>query len=557
MPTVRVAQISDTHLGATRASGSIPPEHALEATVRALVPLRPDLVLLTGDITDGGDHESFLRAAELIEPLRAPVLAVAGNHDLPQPLRARFGGESERVVDAWRILMVDTQVMGEIHGEVDVDAVLRRLGHDEGRPTMLALHHPPITPSANPWFELREGAELVAALAARSDVRLVVGGHLHDVFRMSCGGVTYVGAPSTWYSLEHTGTEFRPDDGEVGAMRIDLFPDGRFDLAVVERDKHPAGAPSMGPSAWAAPTVGQQAAVAEAAERRLFDRYEMIHWTAAVRPTRGEDTIWRASHDAATGHVDCSNHATRAHAIDALTDALLAAPDERVFIGVDFPLGYPLGFADRLSQNGNWRAVWAAIAEEIEDDAANANNRFSAADRLNARAGMSPGPFWGCPVDQATSSLTASKPATLFGLQERRLVERRLVATGQTVPPVWQLAGKGSRGSEALLGIAALRRLTDHPTLARRIRVWPFDTGCAASPTRGGTGAVVIGQVWPGSFDIDVDEHSLRDVAVAMGVCRHLARLDAAGDLGALFAPSHTVDEARVVEREEGWILGA
>ena len=557
MPTVRVAQISDTHLGATRASGPIPPDHALEATVRALQPLRPDLVLLTGDLTDSGDDASFRRVAELIEPLRAPVLAVAGNHDLPQPLRARFGGESERVVDVWRVLMIETFVAGQTHGEVDVDAVLRRLGHDEGRPTLLALHHPPITPSSNPWFELRDGAELVAALADRRDVRLVVGGHLHDVFRVVCGGVTYLGAPSTWYSLEHIGAEFRPDDGQVGALRLDLFPDGRFDAAVVEREVRPAGAPSMGPSAWAAPTVGQQVAVARTDDRRLFDRYEMIHWTAASKPTRGDDTIWRASHDAVTGHVDCINHATRAHAVDALTEALLAKPDERVFIGVDFPLGYPLGFADRLSQNGNWRAVWAAIAEEIEDDAANANNRFAAADRLNARAGMSPGPFWGCPVDQATSSLTASRPATLFGMQERRLAERRLVVAGHKVPPVWQLAGRGSLGSEALLGIAALRRLTDHPVLARRIRVWPFDTGCDPSPTRGSPGAVVIGQVWPGSFEIDVDEHSLRDVAVVMGMCKHLVRVDAAGELGALFAPSLTVDEARTVEREEGWILGA
>ncbi len=557
---MRVAQISDTHLGATRASGSIPPEHGLEATVRALAPLRPDLVLLTGDITDAGDDESFRRVAELIEPLRAPVMAVAGNHDLPQPMRARFGGESERFVDAWRVLMVETQIAGEVHGEVDVEAVLRRLGRDEGRPTMVAMHHPPITPSAHPWFELREGAELVAALAGRSDVRLVVGGHLHDVWRMVCGGVTYAGAPSTWYSLEHTGSEYKPDDGEVGAARIDLFADGRFDLAVVERERRPAGAPATSPSGWSSSSSSSSSSASAAPtptrDRRLFDRYEMIHWSSASRPTRGDDTIWRAVRDAG-GHADCVNHVTRAHAIDALTGALAEAPDERVFIGVDFPLGFPVGFAGRLSQHGNWRAVWAAIAGEIDDDGANANNRFHAADRLNVRAGMSPGPFWGCPSDHATSSLTVAKPSTLFGLQERRRAERRLVDRGSVVPPVWQLAGVGSVGSEALLGIAALRRLTEHPTLGRRIRVWPFDTGCDTDPTRGGAGAVVIGQVWPGAFDIDVDEHSLREVATVTGACAHLARLDAGGELGELFAPALSADEAHTVEREEGWILGA
>lgn len=549
VPTVRVVQISDTHLGADRAR-DVSPEDGLEATLRALESSRPDVVLLTGDLTDAGQPDGYRRLRELVEPLGAPMLAVAGNHDDPVALRAHFGGETERLVDAWRIVLVDTYLPGEIHGAVDVDAVLRRLGPDTGRPTLVAMHHPPISTSDKSWFELIGGAELVAAFGERSDVRLVLGGHLHDVYRVSCGGVTYAGCPSTWYSLEHVGELFRPDDGEVGALRVDLFPDGRFELAVVPRDRR------VVPRTAAAPGSASQRAVAPDRDQRLFDRFVLLRWSSASKPTRGDDSVWRATLDVATGKVDVVNHATRADATAALTDELLAAVDERVLVGVDFPLGYPAGFAARLSKgDANWRAAWGAITDEVVDAPTNENNRFAAADRLNIRAGMSPGPFWGCAPGDATGSLAPDRPSTLFGLADHRLVERRLASAGHRIPTVWQIHGAGTVGGAALLGIPVLRRLSEHPTLARRIRIWPFDTGCDLVPTRGSTGAIVIAQVWPAAFTPDDGQHALPEVAQLVGVCKHLATLDASDRLGPLFAPSLPPDEARAVEREEGWIL--
>lgn len=550
MPTVRVVQISDTHLGSTRETATRP-EDGLEATVRGIVPLRPDVLLLTGDITDGGQPEAYRDVSALLQPLQVPVLAVAGNHDDPDLVRSFFGGESELYVDVWRIITVDTYVPGEIHGAVDVPALMRRLGPEIGQPTLIALHHPPISPSSNPWFQLTDGAEFVAALAERSDVKLVVGGHLHDVFRMVCGGVTYAGAPSTWYSLDHVGDAWKPDDGPTGALRIDLFPDGRFELGLV-----PRALPSPDVTTQLVRPAGRRA---EDAAQRLFDRYVMLHWTAASKATRGDDTLWRATLDARGGDLEIMNHPTRAHAIDAIIELLLDVPGDRVFVGIDIPLGFPEGFATRLSQGSaaNWRAVWAAIADEVVDSATNENNRFHAADRLNVRAGTSPGPFWGAPLEFVSASLPVGRPSTFFGLMEQRLVERRLAARGVPVGTSWQMVGRGSTASEALLGIPALRRLSDHPTLGRRIRVWPFDTGCDPEPSRLGAGTVVVAQVAPELFDVDVDAHSLREVALVSGACTHLSDLDRAGTLGPLFVPDITVDEMRTIEREEGWILGA
>jgi precorrin-8X/cobalt-precorrin-8 methylmutase len=294
------------------------------------------------------------------------------------------------------------------------------------------------------------------------------------------------------------------------------------------------------------------------ATERLFDRFVMVDWSAASQPTRGEDSIWRASYDVLSGTRQCINHPTRADAFRSIRAELVAAPDRRVLLGFDFALGYPEGFAARMFKPGSsWRAVWGAISEEIVDDDDNGNNRFPAAARLSERAGMSPGPFWGCPADRAVGALRATKPATFMGLPEFRLAERRLREGGRRPFSVWQLFGAGAVGSQTLLGIPVVRRLAEDPALSKRFRIWPFETGCDPYPTRSGAGSIIVAEVWPSMFEFVAVPNQVRDAAQVTAVCEQLGEIDRAGRLGELFAPSLTLEQSSVVEREEGWILGA
>jgi hypothetical protein len=290
----------------------------------------------------------------------------------------------------------------------------------------------------------------------------------------------------------------------------------------------------------------------------LFDRIVIAGWSDADVPTRGDDSIWRASIDRRTGQVACVNHATRHQATKALVDELTGTAGKTVFVGFDFPLGFPTGFARRLlSGAANWRAVWTAVDNVVTDGPDNANNRFAAAAALNAKAGMSPGPFWGCPPGEHHGSVRPDRPRTFAGIPEYRLAERRLANRGVSTPTVWQLHGAGAAGGRALLGMPLVRELAERSGLRKRVRLWPFETGCTDAPTRAAGDAIVIGEVWPWSYALDPAAHPLPDAARAISTAQHLAALDRAGELGALFAPAVRDDDLLVVEREEGWILGA
>ncbi len=290
--------------------------------------------------------------------------------------------------------------------------------------------------------------------------------------------------------------------------------------------------------------------------QRLFDQIVIVRWSVAAIPTRGDDSTWRATAVPGLHDVECVNNATRHQAEAGLIEQLLALPG-RVFVGLDVPFGFPAGFAERIVKTGaNWRTMWMAIDREVTDGDRNDDNRYDAAEVLNVRSGMSPGPLWGAPDDHERTSLGSTRPSTYYGMTEFRLTERRMADAGLEPRPVWQMRGRRAPGSLALLGIPFLRRLTEHPELGRRIRVWPFETGCTATPTWGSSDAIVIGEVRPDAFQVDLTAHKLPDAAAAIGLATHLSKIDNAGQLGQLFAPDLNEAQLQIVERQEGWILG-
>ena len=79
-----VLQISDSHLRAEpNTPGDLDPDATLLGTVDAVRDVRPDLVLLTGDLADDGSLAALRRVRNLTDGLSAPILAVGGNHDDP------------------------------------------------------------------------------------------------------------------------------------------------------------------------------------------------------------------------------------------------------------------------------------------------------------------------------------------------------------------------------------------------------------------------------------------------------------------------------------------
>ncbi len=234
-----VLQLSDVHLAAVPGG----PVHGIDPDARLRIVLdawaasgrRADLLLVTGDDAEDGSAEAYERLADALAGTDLPVLIIPGNHDEREPLAARFGSASDAEVGGWRVVGVDSVLRAQIHGAVDAEAVAARLDAVDDRPTVLAIHHPPRSPSTHPWFRLEGADDLLEVLAARPHVRAVVSGHLHQPFDLAGpGGLRLLGAPSTFEPIDHDGgTYTAPGTCAAGARILHLGDDGVLDTELL------------------------------------------------------------------------------------------------------------------------------------------------------------------------------------------------------------------------------------------------------------------------------------------------------------------------------------
>lgn len=206
-------QISDSHLGATW--DGTDPEDGLRAAVEAALalPQRPDALLVSGDLTDNGSPAEYARVRELLAPLDLEPHVIPGNHDLRGPLREAFGlpGRGAEPVSyavdlgPLRLVCLDSTIPGAEGGSLDggriewLDAVL---AEETEKPTVVALHHPPLRTEIPTFERIGLAPDSIAALAEvvgrHPQVVRLVAGHVHRMIVSELAGRAVLTVPSTY-----------------------------------------------------------------------------------------------------------------------------------------------------------------------------------------------------------------------------------------------------------------------------------------------------------------------------------------------------------------------
>jgi 3',5'-cyclic-AMP phosphodiesterase len=212
-----VLQLSDSHIGATWAGGD--PAARLEAAVesarRSLD--RPDAVLISGDLSENASADEYAAVRSLVARLDAPVYPLPGNHDRRDTLRTSFDlpGQARTPVQytadvgPLRLVALDSTRPGEDAGELDRDRLAwldAELTGAPDRPTLVALHHPPLLTGNAAWDELGLPASNRIALgeivSRHPQVERVVAGHLHRTIAAGLGGRPVLAVPSTYVQAQ-------------------------------------------------------------------------------------------------------------------------------------------------------------------------------------------------------------------------------------------------------------------------------------------------------------------------------------------------------------------
>ncbi|WP_341991828.1 phosphodiesterase [Azorhizobium sp. AG788] len=247
-----IAQLTDTHIRVpgSLAYGVVDTAAFLERAVahlRALSP-QPDLVIVTGDLTDFDQPEEYARFRALLAGLPMPMFAVPGNHDSSAGLRAAFPELAVRAAGAAgdklnyvleghpvRVVMLDSSVPGKPHGELGREGLAwleAQLAAAPERPTLVALHHPPFLTGIGHMDvqNLRDADGLEAVLQRHSQVQALVCGHVHRAVTTRFAGLPASIGPAPAHAVSlalHPGAppSFHM---EPPSLHLHLFTDGRL-----------------------------------------------------------------------------------------------------------------------------------------------------------------------------------------------------------------------------------------------------------------------------------------------------------------------------------------
>lgn len=237
---LRIAQVTDLHLFAksNQCLLGMPTLRSLNALVEQLHNLypRPDLLLLTGDLSQDGTIESYDRLQALLTPLQIPIYWLPGNHDCIEAMErslTRFSPEKAFERNGWRFLLLNSQDPGCVHGRISIESLNwldQQLAQHLNIPTLVSLHHPPFAVNST-WLDtsiLQNTAEFLAVIDRYPQVKLIVFGHIHQEFQRQRNKMTFLGTPSTCIQFAPRSNEFALGQELPGFRLIQLYPDGTW-----------------------------------------------------------------------------------------------------------------------------------------------------------------------------------------------------------------------------------------------------------------------------------------------------------------------------------------
>lgn len=187
-----IAHLSDLHFG--HVDPAIPP--VLRA---ALLDIGPDLLVVSGDLTQRARREQFWQARHFLDSLPFPRVVVPGNHDVPlynvlarwlRPLekyKTIISADLEPVYADEEIVAVGINTARALtfkNGRINqrqVDELHERLAAigPGARVRIVVAHHPFILPEGADPRDLIGRAKMGLSAFAEAEVDLILSGHLH------------------------------------------------------------------------------------------------------------------------------------------------------------------------------------------------------------------------------------------------------------------------------------------------------------------------------------------------------------------------------------------
>ena len=236
MPTI--AHISDLHFGR-----EVP--EVMHGLMNALADIQPELVIISGDLTQRAKVEEFEAAKAFLQQLPYPYFIVPGNHDLSATdITERFF----KPWDKWQqfvtpnlepILQTDYAIVVGVNtaraagfyfdwsrGQISaaqiefVATTIKPIGEEKLR--LVVAHHPFWLPQQAEYRDVIQNRDQAIEVFQESGVDIILSGHIHMAYTQILKGVI----------ISHAGTTFSNRTLETHPNSFNIIKGNREQLVI-------------------------------------------------------------------------------------------------------------------------------------------------------------------------------------------------------------------------------------------------------------------------------------------------------------------------------------